>query len=312
MKNILILLTLLAGCNLCFSQDGKYQITLEESVIERFKSFVPNMQKVVDSVVTYGFVYDSDNLKVKGYIAEPVNPGKYPVVIFNRGGNRSFGELNDQLAALRLGSIAAWGYVAIASNYRGSSGSEGTDEFGGADVNDILNLIPILSQIEKADTSRMGIYGWSRGGLMTYKILEKTCNFKAAIIGAGITNAFRNISDRPEMEENVYSELIPDYQENREQGLTKRSPIFWPEKLCKETPIFILHGSSDWRVSPEDALDMANKLYELKHPFRLIFFEGGDHGLTEYRKEVDDAVKGFLDHYVKNLNKWPSMEPHGR
>ena len=37
----------------------------------------------------------------------------------------------------------------IASNYRGNSNSEGKEEFGGADVNDVLNLIPALSQIEE-------------------------------------------------------------------------------------------------------------------------------------------------------------------
>ena len=74
----------------------------------------------------------------------------------------------------------------------------------------------------------------------------------------------------------------------------------------------LLHGSSDWRVSPEDALDMAAQLYKNKHPFRMHFYEGGDHGLSEYRSEVWHNIQEFFDHYVKDLNPLPNMEPHGR
>ncbi len=311
MKYFTLLITLFS-INPNYSQDNQYLISLSDTSFQKFKPYVTNLSSIMDSTVTYGFTYNSDGLKIKGYYSAPKGSGNYPVVIYNRGGNRDFGQLTDERATLRLGSIASWGYVVVASNYRGSTGSEGQDEFGGSDVNDILNLLPVISQMDKADTSRLGVFGWSRGGMMTYKVLSKSCQFKAAVIGAGVADAFRNIKDRPEMEEYVYSELIPNYNQRKEQSLKDRSAVHWPDQLCKETPLLLLHGSSDWRVSPEDALDMADKLYELKHPFRLLFLEGGDHGLTEYRREVDYAVKDFLDYYVKNLNSWPSMKPHGR
>ena len=78
--------------------------------------------------------YLSDGLKVKGYLAAPKNGSKLPCVIYNRGGNREFGALDDLRAARLLGHIASWGYVAVGSQYRGNAGGEGMEEFGGKDV----------------------------------------------------------------------------------------------------------------------------------------------------------------------------------
>jgi hypothetical protein len=57
---------------------------------------------------------------------------------------------------------------------------------------------------------------------------------------------------------------------------------------------------------------MASALYEVKHPFRFVFFEGGDHGLSEHRAEVDRLIKDWLDRYVRDRQLWPSLEPHSR
>ncbi len=43
-----------------------------------------------------------------------------------------------------------------------------------------------------------------------------------------------------------------------------------------------------------------------------MVFEGGDHGLSEFRDEVDAAVGAWLDRYVRDGKSWPSLEPHGR
>lgn len=297
------------------AQNGKL---LEEQIVDysdapfdklKSKDWFDPIEK---STNLFSITYESDGLKITGYMAKPNKPGTYPVVIFNRGGNRDFGSLKEIMATYILGRIASWGYVVVASNYRGGGGSEGMEEFGGKDVNDILNLIPMLANIEEADTSRMGIYGYSRGGLMTYRTIAETCAFKAAIVGAGVANASRNIEERPDMEEYVYAQLIPDFENSKEEALKDRSPILWTDKFCETTPIMLLHGSADWRVSPEDALDMAAQLYKNKHPFRFHFYEGGDHGLTEYRDNTWHEIRAFFDHYVRDLNPLPNMVPHGK
>lgn len=93
--------------------------------------------------------------------------------------------------------------------------------------------------------------------------------------------------------------------------LEARSPIRWPGKMNETTPILIFHGTADRRVPARDSLDLASELLRLRHPFRLVMLEGGDHGLTEYISGVDQITKKWLDWYVRDKKKWPSLEPHG-
>ena len=255
--------------------------------------------------------YLSGGLKVQGFVLEPTSPGPHPCLIFNRGGNREFGKISEAFLWRFLVPMANWGYVVVASQYRGNDGGEGREEFGGADVDDVLNLMPLLGSIASADTSRIGMVGASRGGLMTYLALARTDRLKAAVVRAGLTDAFRSVEERPEMGSRVMAELIPGYTSNRDSVLNTRSPVRWADRLSATTPILLLHGTADWRVSPKDALDMADALYATRHPFRLILFEGGDHGLSDYREEADRATREFLDRYVRDGERWPDLEPHG-
>lgn len=265
----------------------------------------------VDSVVVQRIAYVSDGLLVRGYLVEPVEGDSLPAVIFNRGGNREFGAINDTTALIGLGPLAQHGYIVVASQYRGNAGGEGREEFGGADVDDVLNLIPLLDRHPRVDASRIGMYGWSRGGMMTYLALTRTDRIRGAVVGAGMADAFDAIAQRPEMEQ-VFAELVPRWATEREAALEARSAVRWPERLNKGTPLLLLQGSGDWRVDPHEGLAMATALYEAKHPVRFVLFEGGDHGLSEYRREVARLVFDWLDRYVRDRAPLPNLAPHGR
>jgi len=73
----------------------------------------------------------------------------------------------------------------------------------------VLHCIPLLESLDRVDADRLGIYGWSRGGLMTYLALARTNRVRAAVIAAGMSNSFDTVERRPAMETNVYSELAP-------------------------------------------------------------------------------------------------------
>jgi dipeptidyl aminopeptidase/acylaminoacyl peptidase len=267
--------------------------------------------KHLDGLNLFDITYVSDGLKVKGFLIEPKATGNYPCVIYNRGGNRDFGMLTPFRIAFLSSKLASEGSVIIASNYRGVDGGEGMEEFGGADVNDILNLIPTLNHVEKADTSRIGMYGWSRGGMMTYIAMAKTDRIKAVVVGGALADSFEGIRDRPEMETYVYSELIPNYNENKERALEERSAIKWADKFPKNVPILMLHGNSDWRVKAEQSLNLALEFQKYRIPYRLIIFEGADHGISEFRDDVHNHTISWFDKYLKNAEPLPDMEYHG-
>lgn len=318
MKNLILTLLIFGLTSSVYSQtDGKIiekiEFVLPDSVITNIKErFEEKIAIKILSLKYHRITYLSDGLKVTAFSIEPKEKGKYPCIISNRGGNRDFGQWTPLSIGRFLGSIASWDYIVIASQYRGNDGGEGIEDFGGKDINDVLNLIPVLAQMPNADTSRIGIEGSSRGGMMTYLALKKTCIFKAAVVTAGMANAFTNIASRPEMEKNVYNELVPNYWANKESSLKERSATFWAEQLCKQTPLLIMHGSSDWRVLPSESLELIQKLYQYKHPTRFIFYEGADHGITEFRDDRLVEMKKHFDYYLRDRHKLPNMEPHGR
>ncbi len=268
----------------------------------------------LDNVEMKTFFYESDGLKVKGYMAHPKDTSRtYPVIIYNRGGNREFGSLNEYKMAYIIAKAASWGYVVVASQYRGNDGGEGIEEFGGADVNDIINLMAMTENLSFADTESMGMYGWSRGGMMTYLALMQTKKIKAAAVGGAVSNLkVMDESRNGEMGEHVYSQLMPGYEHNKDSVMAIRSAVFHADKLPKTTPILLLHGTADWRVIPEESLHMSLALQKEKVPYRLVMLEGGDHGLSEYRDEVNELVKDWFLKYVTNGQALPNLEPHGK
>ena len=256
-------------------------------------------QDVLDNTITEKITYNSDGLKVKGYISYPIDKSKkYPCVIWNRGGIENRGVIDSFTARGMFGQIASWGYVVFASQYRGNDGGEGKDEFGGDDVNDVLNLIPLANEIENANKTKWGIEGWSRGGMMTYLALTKTSLFKCAIVSGGIAN-LRCSSDESPFMRRLYEVTMGKYQgEEFYQKCESRSIVKFADRLSIETPILIVHGTADERVLPHDSIDLSYKLLELKIPFRLVMLEGGDHFMKKHRKEVDEMRRRWFEKYL--------------
>jgi dipeptidyl aminopeptidase/acylaminoacyl peptidase len=313
MRYLFFLLLLMASCA-TFSQDGKIvdqsEYTYTDSLLTAIEKMIPGTRSAVAKVSFYHITYLSDGLKVKGYLAIPKNAGKYPCVIFNRGGNREFAAINDNSFLRLLGKLAGAGYVIAASQYRGNAGGEGQEEFGGKDVNDVLNLIPLFANVTQADTSRIGMFGWSRGGMMTYMALTKTKRIKAAVIGSGLADLPMAIESRPEFD-SLWAKIIPGFTTNKEQALHERSATYFADKMNKSTPILILQGTADWRVPTNQVLDLVNKLYQLKHPFRFILYEGGQHSLVEHRTDYYLQMENWFNTYLRDGKPWPGLEPHG-
>jgi len=243
--------------------------------------------------------YLSDGLRIQGFLVKPKAPGPWPCVIYNRGGNRDFAPVDEAVVAGLLCRIASWGYVVVASQYRGWADNEGRDEFGGADVDDVLSLLPLLDAERGADASRIGMYGASRGGMMTCLALTRTDRIRAAALRCGVTDLTGWRRERGDMEE-VFRALIPGYDPGDDATLRARSAVHWVERLCRSTPILLLQGNADWRVNPASALRFAEKLLEAGHPFRLVMLEGADHTLTGHTAERDRQVRDWFDRFVRD------------
>lgn len=261
----------------------------------------PSRFTYFDDVQVFGITYWSDSLRVKGFLLQPKNTGKYPAIIYNRGGSLEHGSLTHKAASIGLGELARIafnGYVIAASQYRGNGGSEGKEEYGGSDINDVLNLIPLLESLPNADTSRMGMFGWSRGAMTSFLTLKRTDKIKALVVGGPSTNLTRSIIDRPGLDE-WWSEFIPNYNVNKKEVLKRRSAIYSVHEFPKNVPILILQGENDMGLLPDYTLDFAKELTKHKVPYRLLKFEDGSHSLKEYREEVFEELFAWFKKYLE-------------
>ncbi|MEO7487026.1 MAG: prolyl oligopeptidase family serine peptidase, partial [Ferruginibacter sp.] len=213
--------------------------------------------KLIETVNFYHITYLSDGLKVKGYMSVPKQSGKYPCIIYNRGGNRENSAISDYAFIALQGYLSYGGYVVVASQYRGNAGGEGKEEFGGKDIDDVLNLFPLLNHVENADTSKIGMMGGSRGGMMTYLALTKTNLIKAAVVISGIGDFKQALEHTNFNADNMFYNWLPEYRENKESFIKKRSPIEFANDICKTTPIFIVQGTGDGTVTTPQVFDLA-------------------------------------------------------
>jgi dipeptidyl aminopeptidase/acylaminoacyl peptidase len=242
--------------------------------------------------------YLSDGLKIKGYLAYPKNikEKQFPCIIWNRGGYKNKGAIDQFTARGMFGQIASWGYVVLASQYRGSPGSEGEEDLGGEDVNDILNIIDIAKEIPFADKNNLGIEGWSRGGLMTYLTLFKKKDFKCVVIIGAISN-IKEYAEKDTETKKLYEEIFSTAKYNEE--IDKRTIINHTEKL-PDIPYLLMHGGKDETVPVKQTLKVAEKFTENSRTYKLVIFENGDHFLKNHRDESDRIRKEWFDKYLKN------------
>lgn len=262
-----------------------------------------------EQVQMFAITYWSEGLRIRGYLAlPPPAQSPYPAVIFNRGGAGERGAMTPEGAFQYIGTIASWGYVVAASNYRGQGGSEGTEEWGAGDVRDAMNLLPLLEQLGYVDTDRIGLVGGSRGGMVAFMMLRRTRAFRAAVT-IGAPTMLHRCHPQSHIRK-VFSRFLDPTRDIEEQ-LRERSVIVWAHELPRTTPLLILHGTGDRRVEPEQSLHLALELQRLHFPYKLILYDNADHILAGRRTESDRDIRWWLDHYVRDRAPLPRTGPHG-
>lgn len=236
--------------------------------------------------------YQSDECEVTGYAAWPkVMKDNIDVIIFNRGGNREFGVLMPEAVC----RYAKHGYIVLGSQYRGNAGGTGQEEFGGKDVNDVIQLINIALKLPVVRKDSVYMLGRSRGGLMTYRACTMDHRIKAAAVLAGVADSVMMYETREDSMKQVYHELAGGSPEECPEEFEKRSAVCWADKIIP--PIMIGQGAADWRVVPEQAYKMDEALTKAGKEHVLIVYPGGDHSLND-TSAVEDALKWFEGHPI--------------
>ena len=252
--------------------------------------------------------YASDGLPVRGMLIKPKSPGsqKWPAILFNRGGNGELGRITDNvlpcglentscLDLVDLYQFAKAGFVVIASDYRYQGATVKRDQWGGVEVDDVLNLVPALKSLDFVDPERLYMLGLSRGGTMTYLALKRGIPVKAAAVIGGVTDVKAWVNARPEMSivnGNQYidgfANIWPDYQHSAEEQYRARSAVYWADQI--NVPIVILHSRTDRMVPVTQALRMAEALQEKNKVYSLHIYERDGHPLPLNREDRNRMI----------------------
>jgi dipeptidyl aminopeptidase/acylaminoacyl peptidase len=167
---------------------------------------------------------------------------------------------------------------------------------GGSDLNDLLNIMPVLSQLGSLDTRNVFLYGESRGGMMVFQAIRDGFPARAAATVGAFTDLDEITSSGPGAA--TAKRIWPDFEERRDEIISRRSALRWPERLG--IPLLLMHGSADRDVPPSQTLQLAAQLAKTQKEFGVFVFPGGDHRLQQRRVERDrQAVEFFRRHMIK-------------
>ena len=170
------------------------------------------------------------------------------------------------------------------------------EEFGGKDVNDVLALVPIIKSFKEVKKTKIGLWGISRGGMMSFLAATQSDKFGAIVADSAPVDVVAEAAATQRMDK-VFETWIPDYHTKKAERLKERSVYHWHEKL-NDIPILLLHGNKDWRVGPENTLRFALKLQQTKHPYELVMYQDGHHGLRKRATETTARAVAWFKRYL--------------
>ncbi len=248
-------------------------------------------------VEIYRIRYQSGKLIEVAYLVKPRHlRSKLPVVVFNPG------EDGDNSRVLRyLSGISADGpYIVLANQYRGAEGGQGVDEYGGSDVQDVLNLVEVAQHLPFAKPE-IGMLGFARGGMTTYLALKADVPVQVAAVVSAPTDMIETYNRlggiRDYFLKRRMRHAIGGNPKQLPQLYRDRSACLWPQDI--RVPLLIVQGSEDDRVPADQVTRFAGELTALGKPFKLVMIPHGDHMLHNFPSDRDWAI---LDWFHAHMN----------
>jgi dipeptidyl aminopeptidase/acylaminoacyl peptidase len=252
----------------------------------------------------------SDGTEIHGQIVKP--PGydsgrRYPTLVWIHGGPQGQDDHSLELEGygppLERQLFASHGYVVLAINYRGSTGRGAqfaraiVADWGHKEVEDLLAGVDWAVSAGIADPARLGIGGWSYGGLLTNYVTASDGRFKAAIAGAGSGDHVGLYGSDEYIVEDDY-EIGPPWR-STELWLKLSYPFYHADRI--HTPTLYMGGDKDFDVPIAGGEQMYQALRSLGVPTQLIVYPGEYHTFTRPSFLVDRWMRylAWMAQYLK-------------
>jgi dipeptidyl aminopeptidase/acylaminoacyl peptidase len=269
---------------LTFIQDS-FLAPIQLAVVSPFSS------KSKDGATISGIMYmPSDSVSTK----------KMPLILYIHGGPVGQDEFEFDMTRQ---IYAQAGFLVAGVNYRGSSG-RGVEftksiygDWGQKEVMDIVGAADYLVQKGLADENRMGIAGWSYGGISTNYTIATDQRFKAAVSGAGSS-----------LQLSMYGvdQYITQYEtelgapwKNQEKWISLSYPFFHADRI--KTPTLFMASQNDFNVPSVGAEQMYQALRSLGVPTGLVIYPNQNHGISvpSYIKDRHERHIAWFKKYLK-------------
>jgi dipeptidyl aminopeptidase/acylaminoacyl peptidase len=246
---------------------------------------------------------NKDGVRISGLLTLPpgvTSPSKLPFVLHIHGGPNgqdNFGFMFDREW------IAANGYAVLQVNYRGSHGrgqafqSAIFGDWGNKEVVDLLAGVDWAIKEGIADPDRLGLGGWSYGGILTNYTIASDPRFKGAVSGAGSSLQLTMYGTDQYIVQ--YETEMGQPWKSMDRWMKVSYPFFKIEQI--RTPTMFMAGEKDFNVPAIGSEQMYQGLKSVGTPTRLVIYPGQFHGITRpsYRRHRLEQWVGWFDTYVK-------------
>ena len=244
-----------------------------------------------------------DGTAVNGFAVKPPDfvPGKrYPTILRIHGGpvSQYQNEFDSQLQTL-----AGHGYLVVVANPRGSSGRGERfstaifADWGNKDAQDVLAAVDYAVAQGLADPARLGVGGWSYGGILTNYVIAQDQRFKAAVSGASIANVLAGYGTDQYVREYEVELGVP--WKTADTWVKLSFPFLHADRIT--TPTLFLCGDKDFNVPLLNSEQMYQALRSLGVETQLVIYPGQHHGMNKpsYRRDRLERYLAWYDKYLK-------------
>ena len=258
---------------------------------------------------------DKSGIEVHGQIVKP--PGyvagqRYPTILWIHGGPNGQDDHSLELwgygPPLERQYFATHGYVVLAINYRGGTGRGAAyarailADWGDKEVEDLLAGVDYAIAQGIADPQRLGVGGWSYGGILTDYVIASDARFKAAISGAGSANQL-SMYGADEYVVQYNAELGPPWIDPQ-LWIKVSYPFFHADRI--HTPTLFMGGDKDFNVPIAGGEQMYQALKTLGVPAQLVVYPGEFHVFTRPSFLIDRCQR-----YLEWMDRYPQGEELG-
>jgi dipeptidyl aminopeptidase/acylaminoacyl peptidase len=245
-----------------------------------------------------------DGTEIEGFIYKPhgFSPDfRYPTILRLHGGPISQYDVSFSSEAQLF---AANGYLVVMTNPRGSSGY-GQDfslaiyvDWGNKDFEDVIAGVDFAIEKGYTDPEKLGVGGWSDGGILTNYVITKSKRFKGAISGASVSLYIANYGH--DHYQNWYEEELGLPWENRE-AWERISSFNSVQNVV--TPTLIVGGEKDWNCPILNSEQLYQALRRLGVTTQLVVYPNEHHGISRpsFRKDLYQRYLAWYDEHVKGV-----------